>query len=136
MNNSGFTLVELLVVIAIVSILAGALFMMINPAQMQRKAKEAVVRASTAKLCTALFACAAIKSSSTDCDANDYSEIGVLAPTDPPPPDGAYMLYTNYPFVPDVTIVGAYIPSGCRYTCSFNFSTGVATNLYSNGKCL
>lgn len=40
-SNKGFTLVELLVVIAIVAILAGVVFLAINPARLQGEARDA-----------------------------------------------------------------------------------------------
>jgi len=40
-RQKGFTLVELLVVIAIIAILAGALFIMINPVEMLKKSRDA-----------------------------------------------------------------------------------------------
>ena len=81
-KNSGFTLVELLVVISLVSILASALFVVINPAQLQRKSREAVLKAKTSQLCTALNNCGAVKTASTDCD--DFTKLGVTNPTGDP----------------------------------------------------
>ena len=40
-NQNGFTLIELLVVIAIIGILAGILFVAINPAEQAKKANDA-----------------------------------------------------------------------------------------------
>jgi len=56
MNKSiqrGFTLIELLVVIAIIGILAGILFVAIDPTKQTRKADAAAVKASLAGIPTA-----------------------------------------------------------------------------------
>lgn len=55
MNKSiqkGFTLIELLVVIAIIGILAGILFIAINPAEQTRKADDASVKTALSQLRT------------------------------------------------------------------------------------
>ena len=48
----------------------------INPARIQRRAKEAVLRAQTSKLCAALLSCAATDSTGTKANCNDANEIG------------------------------------------------------------
>lgn len=135
-KNSGFTLVELLVVIAIIGILASALYLTLNPAQLQRKAKEASLKATMTKVCTALFACAAAKKDATSCDS--YEEIGIsTAPTEPL--GAVYNLQVN-PF--NATIVGFfghYTSSAsitCQYDCGFDFATGPITSLNQTGSCL
>jgi len=51
--QKGFTLIELLVVIAIIGILAGILFVAINPAEQTAKAKDATVKTAMAGIPTA-----------------------------------------------------------------------------------
>ncbi|MBU0650019.1 type II secretion system GspH family protein [Patescibacteria group bacterium] len=134
-KNSGFTLVELLVVMAVIVILASALFMVINPVQVQRKSKEAVLKARVSQLCSALSACGATKSDARQCDT--YLELGAANPTGEPL-NAVYV----FPVVVDpaatVTISGSY-PSGatnCTYSCTLNFGTGVAVPLSQTGACL
>lgn len=138
-RNSGFTLVELLVVIAIISILAGTTFMIINPAQMQRKAREAVLKANTAKLCAALYACASVKDGETDC--NSIDKLGVVIPTDPPPPAGYSMQLLSVGIVPahtyTISVFGQADASwSCYYACSFESINGTISNLHPIGSCL
>lgn len=52
-NSKGFTLIELLVVIAIIGILAGILFVAINPAAQTNKANDATVKTAMAGIPTA-----------------------------------------------------------------------------------
>jgi type IV pilus assembly protein PilA len=52
-TQKGFTLIELLVVIAIIGILAGILFVAINPAAQTNKAKDANIRSALAGIPTA-----------------------------------------------------------------------------------
>ncbi len=120
-KNYGFTLVELLVVISIISILAGAAFMIINPVRLQKKSREAVLRSNTAKLCSALFACASVKNVLTDCSTGDFSKLKVTVPNDP--------LGASYTITPSdpVTITGTL--NSCVYTCNFNFLNGDVLNL-------
>jgi len=127
-KNSGFTLVELLVVISIISILAGALFMVINPTQLQRKSREAVLKAKTSQLCTALNNCGAVKTASADCD--DFTKLGVTDPTGDPL-NSSYSITTVDP----ITITGTLGAGACSFTCSFNFSDGSVGKLTGSG-CL
>lgn len=131
-GNSGFTLVELLVVIAIISILAGATFMIINPTQLQRKGRESVLKANTAKLCAALYACASVKSGETDC--NSFDKLGVVVPTDPPPPAGYLVVSAGVDPQHTYTIsISGRIDNSwsCYYLCRYESINGTISNLTS-----
>ena len=109
-------------VISVISILAGALFVIINPVQQQRKAKEAVLKAKTSQLCLALNGCGVIKDNAVLC--NTYAELGATDPTGDPL-TATYILVSNpNPTVAtsNVTITGTY--GVCIYECNFNFSDG------------
>jgi len=125
-STSGFTLIELLVVIAMISILAGALFMIINPAQLQRKAKEAVLKAKTSQLCSAMNNCFSLRNDATMCYIS--GQLGIYVPKGDPP--GASYTRTAEPWpvvaASTITITGM-LPTGadtCSYTCSFDFGDG------------
>ncbi len=138
-KNSGFTLVELLVVIAIISILAGALFMVINPAQLQRKSREAVLKAKTSQICTALGACGAVKTGATDCygtSSTDFSKLNIPNPSGDPVGSSYRLTCSASPCAPGSTLVVNGVLDTCRYTCSFNFSDGSVGNLTTTGTCL
>lgn len=129
-------MIELLVVMAIVSILVGTAVMIINPARLQRKGRESVLKANTAKLCAALYACASVKGGETDCSTFDL--LGVPVPTDPPPPASYYIqrwsagggsahTYT-------ISIYGRLDASAsCYYTCSYESINGTTSNLTPGG---
>lgn len=104
-----------------VSILAGALFMVINPLRLQTKSREAVLRANTAKLCAALFSCASVKNTVADCSAGDFTKLGVVVPTEPI--GASYSITSSDP----VTITGKL--GSCSFSCSFNFSNGDVVNI-------
>lgn len=125
-------------VIAIISILAGTTFMIINPAQMQRKAREAVLKANTAKLCAALYACASVKDGETDC--RDFTNLGVSEPTEPPSPADyiiqPYSYGTGSAHTYTINIYGTsdlanFDTTACNYHCSFESVNGTISNLTS-----
>jgi len=126
----GFSLVELLVVISIVTILAGALFVLINPVQQRRKASEAVLRANFSKMCLALNACGASYPTYPSCDS--FADLGLNSLSTP---DGA--LYSISRSVNTIQL-GASLPGSlgggtCYYNCSFNFDTGQSANMVEGG---
>lgn len=138
-STSGFTLIELLVVIAIISILAGALFMVINPAQLQTKSKEAVLKARTSQVCTALNACGAVRTSATDCygtDVTDFSKLNIASPAGDPVGSNYQLTCSDSPCASGSTLVVNGTLGTCGYTCSFNFSDGSLGNLTMTGTCL
>lgn len=133
-RNLGFTLVELLVVISIISILAGALFMVINPVEVQRKAKEAVLKVKTSQLCLALNACGSAKDDARLCDAwnsvtgsRDWAELGTSDPTGDPPTSTYTLLPAPAAADSTLTVTGTY--GTCIYECNFNFSDGSSLKL-------
>ncbi len=134
-DNTGFTLVELLVVISVVSILAGALFVVLNPVTMQRKAKEAVVASKTSQMCLALNSCGAVKTDARNCDT--WLELG-LVNTSGDPPGSTYLVGPGGGPVgsADATVpmTGAY--GTCSYTCFFAFSNGDIGALTKGAGCL
>ncbi len=106
--------------VSIISILVGALFMVVNPAQLQRKSKEAVLKARTSQLCTALNNCAAVRKDSSECDS--FADLGVKDPSGDP--EGAYYKMDSGE---TVMILGTLDP--CVFRCDFNFSDGSAGGL-------
>lgn len=139
-KNSGFTLVELLVVISIISILAGALFMVINPAQLQKKSREAVLKARTSQICVALNTCAAVKSSATDCyvegDVRDFSKLNTTNPSGDPVDSTYELTCSDDPCASDSTLTVNGRLYTCSYSCSFDFSDGDVIGLTKGGTCL
>jgi prepilin-type N-terminal cleavage/methylation domain-containing protein len=139
-RNAGFTLVELLVVIAIITVLAGTTLLVINPTQMQRKAREAVLKAKTGQLCLALNACGSVHDDATLCDestspANPFANVGATVPTEP-----LTALYdiTNTGVATGTVRVSGSLTTGsttCVYDCTFNFGTGAIQDLTGVG-CL
>jgi prepilin-type N-terminal cleavage/methylation domain-containing protein len=109
----GFTLIELLIVIVIIGILAGVIIAVINPAQMQLKARQAVLRANTEKGCLALNACGATTSVAADC--NSIAKVGIVDPGGTP--TGATYALTA---VDPIAFTGTL--GTCNYTCSYNFA--------------
>lgn len=142
-KNYGFTLVELLVVISIISILAGATFMIINPAQLQRKARERIYKTNVIKLVNALSTCSAVKSKATDCLCSyadsatscSYNKLGVTKPTDPA--GASYsMYYRSYnPQLASINSSYYQLGSSCYYYYEYNFDTGKVDQLTESG-CL
>jgi len=138
-STSGFTLIELLVVIAMISILAGALFMVINPAQLQRKSREAVLKARTSQVCTALGACGAVKTGATDCYATsttDFSKLNIPNPSGDPVGSSYQLTCSASPCLSGSMLVVNGTLGTCGYTCYFNFSDGSVGNLATTGTCL
>jgi len=138
-RNFGFTLIELLVVISIISILAGAVLLVINPTLMQRKAKETVLKAKTSQLCLALNACGAARDNASLCDTEIELGVPSLA-TLLDPPTATYTLVPSPATSPNdtIAITGNYITGGttCIYDCNFNFSDGSIKTLTKGANCL
>jgi prepilin-type N-terminal cleavage/methylation domain-containing protein len=140
-NKQGFTLVELLVVIAIITILAGAVFMIINPVQLNRKASETHMKGKTSQLCEALFACGSRYDSALNCGGgttvDPFEQIGVVEPREP---QGAAYSITPSNGLPsaEVTIFGTLTTGSntCIYDCSLNFETGNIRNLTKGANCI
>lgn len=93
--TKGFTLVELLVVIAIVAVLAGALFLVINPAELLKKGRDSKRMSELQELNKALASAMASSSSFTlavradsSCSNNSRSSAGG---------SGSYIQYTSDP---------------------------------------
>ncbi|MFC1621968.1 prepilin-type N-terminal cleavage/methylation domain-containing protein [Patescibacteria group bacterium] len=129
-NDGGFTLIELLIVIVIIGILAGVVISVMNPAEQQRKAREAVVRANTDKLCLAMHACAATTTTpEVGCvafivGANTVDTIGATAPDDTP--IGSTYAIDYGPATTTITVTGSD-SAGCDFNCTYNTSDGTAT---------
>lgn len=129
-NSQGFTLIELLLVIVIIGILSGALIAVINPAQAQRKASEAVLRGNVDKICLAMGACAASSTTpGTTCQPITAVALGVNTPT--APVGGSYSVsYTN----PTLTASGTL--NTCTFSCTYNTTTGASTATTPNAGCV
>jgi len=112
-SASGFTLIELLIVIVIIGILAGVIIAVINPAQLQLKAKQAVLRANVEKGCLALNACGSTSTVAADC--NSTTKVGLNA-INGTPAGSTYALTAADP----ITYTGTL--DTCNYTCSYNFA--------------
>lgn len=131
-KKAGFTLIELLVVISILSILVATLVIAIDPAKIRRKSSETLLKATTSKICTALFSCASVKSSEDNCAS--YTDIGAITPSTT---TGFTYGITKNSSTHIVTVSSSYTvgSSTCSYTCNFNFSSGASNNLTGTG-CL
>jgi len=128
----GFTLIELLIVIVIIGILAGVVLSVLNPAKAQRKANESVLKASTEKLCLALYSCAATTASRTNC--NVFYKIGVTPPTAPVGASfGIGYVGSTALRITGTLSFGVGSTTSCVYACSYDFNTGVPTNLAQLG---
>lgn len=121
-NDKGFTLIELLIVIVIIGILAGIVLSVINPAQQQAKAREAVLRSNVNKVCLAMFACANTQDGTAAVAACDtHPELGTNDPSGTP--TGSSYAFTAAS--PNLTVSGTL--GACTYECSINTATGVST---------
>lgn len=124
-NDKAFTLVELLIVVALISVLSSITFLIINPSNLIKKSREAVLKSNMSKLCSALFSCATYKGNAAEC-AGSFNSIGVTQPTEP-----AGASY-NPPRITSggvVEIVGSL--DSCVYRCGFDFVNGNSINLPS-----
>lgn len=126
-------------VIAIISILAGALFMVINPAQLQRKSREAVLKAKTSQICVALNACGAVKSSALDCygvSTVDFTKLNITNPSGDPVGATYTLSCSDATCASDSTLTVNGQLGTCIFSCFFDFSDGDVGNLTMVGTCL
>ena len=126
-NTLGFTLIELLIVIVIIGILAGVVISIINPAQVQRKAREATMRANVDKYCTALYACASTRLDPLN-DCNSFAEIGATE-EDGIPVGADYYVWSSSPHIFARGILANVDPQ-CYFLCYYNTSDGVSSGIY------
>lgn len=122
-NQKGFTLIELLIVIVIIGILAGVVIAVINPAQQQRKASEAVLRANTDKLCTAMIACLSATTDTTKCDT--VLEIGQSP--DGNPTGSSYVIDSSNPAAWAVQGKASVAANACTFQCTYDTTDGSST---------
>jgi prepilin-type N-terminal cleavage/methylation domain-containing protein len=131
--SKAFTLIELLIVIVIIGILAGAVIAVINPAQMQRKAREAVMRTNVEKGCLALNACGSTSDAIAGCDTP--AELGLTLASITAPTGAEYTLPVTATTVKFVGTMGT-----CTYTCTYDFSSASPANTIvpavGEGDCL
>ncbi len=125
-HSKAFTLIELLIVVVIIGILAGIVLSVLNPAQQQRRAREGVLQASTGKLCTGLFACAATTTTIANCDSD--VEIGVTIPTGNPA-GSSYSVGA----ISANEVEASGTLDGCSGFCRYNFTTSTPTALDFTG---
>jgi hypothetical protein len=100
--------------------------MIINPTQMQKKGREAVLKAKMSQLCLALNICGAAKDDARLCDT--LAEAG----TSDPSGDPATATYTWLPSpaplaTSTITLTGTY--GTCIYECNYNFNDGTSLKL-------
>jgi prepilin-type N-terminal cleavage/methylation domain-containing protein len=143
-SERGFTLIELLIVIVIISVLAGIVITVLDPARSKRKAEEAVMLANANKACLALFACAATTDDRADCvsAAGDWAGAGAIAPSKPDATVVTYSIGID-PSNSDTAFVQAeHIDAaggGCTLRCAFDFGSYTPTDLVrtsADGTCL
>lgn len=79
--QKGFTLIELLLVIVILGIVISIAISIINPARIQRRARESVLIAQLSKMCAAIASCASVTGSEDHllCDQFAPGEIEITS---------------------------------------------------------
>lgn len=126
--TKGFTLVELLVVIAIVAILAGALFLVINPAEILRKGRDTKRMSELQELNKALAAAMANSSSFSLVARTDNSCSNNSNARSSAGGNGSYIQYSSTPagalqsFLPILPIDprnGQTVTTGLQYCYYF-----------------
>ena len=126
--QKGFTLIELLIVIVIIGILAGLLVTVINPAQQQMKAREAVLRANVEKGCLGLHACGSTTDDANNCDTK--AEVGLRAIDGSPTGSTYYLTDAGTPGDADssanaaatATVHYRGLAGTCRFQCAYDFN--------------
>lgn len=110
----GFTLIELLLVIGIISVLAGIVLAVINPARQRQRSEEAVMRGNLTKVCQSLLACASAQSTVNNALCDTFDEVGALVPDRP--------IGATYNVGMGASWLHAYgtTAGGCRMACVIN----------------
>ena len=156
-HKKGFTLIELLLVVVIIGILAGIVIAIINPARMQRRSKEAVLRANLDKICVALFNCGTLTGDPSSCDTFVGGEVDadvtvlnsngtVSSPAaNAVPPYAFYSLGLSGSTVTATATLPSSASTGgsgaksataaCSFSCSYNFTTGASTAVTPSADC-
>src|SRR3989339_2267431 len=150
-TKKGFTLIELLIVIVLIGILAGIVLTVLDPAQLQRRARETVLRTNVEKVLLALNSCASTTEDATNC--NNFDKIGISGGTAAPSvanqPDTSTLYCLKNTAAADctvaqytasapvaagdtITVSGARLVSAgvyCTFYGAYNFTAKTNTNL-------
>lgn len=161
--RKGFTLIELLLVIVILGILIVIALSVINPVKLQRRAREATMKAQLSKMCTELQVCASVGGNHDKCNSVapgelniDFTTLGVPASTtsiprspNNVPPHSTYFMQTQSHTVQIFASMCGYNTTGCSISeyagsrsgstcymhCSYNFDEGIYTPIYIGSGC-